>query len=459
MANVNPTWQPNATIPPATVIIDANGNVELSVLGGITGPNPPLPWPQNIGDTTQDNTTVWELVAVFPQPAALPLPNVLSGDPPSFITDADGTDVNAIINDMIDDYQTTTGRILYPAQPERLYLNRAAYRELLVRLAIQYTGEQNLLAFASYPALDFIGQMLGVTRLPAQPASTTLQFTLNNALTVPLTIPAGTQVGTADGQFVFATTSALTIPTGATTGTVNANCTVAGAAANGYLSGSINVLLNPNALIASVTNTAQANGGSSPETDDHFRTRIQAAPNQFSDCGPADAYRFFALGVNPSIVDASVVSPSPGTVNVYVLLGPVTQPAASPNGAGIAGSGLLNEVLAVLSADTVRPLTDTVNVLAVTEVDYVITATVTLYSDADPTTVEAAVNQAASVFAQNLAARIQRDIVPSQIIEALSVNGVYEVSLSSPAYTQLTAGQWANCTAINLTFVVGSEHS
>jgi phage-related baseplate assembly protein len=39
------------------------------------------------------------------------------------------------------------------------------------------------------------------------------------------------------------------------------------------------------------------------------------------------------------------------------------------------------------------------------------------------------------------------------------VPGVYRVVLSSPSYTQLTAGQWANCTAITLTQAVSSEHS
>jgi hypothetical protein len=33
------------------------------------------------------------------------------------------------------------------------------------------------------------------------------------------------------------------------------------------------------------------------------------------------------------------------------------------------------------------------------------------------------------------------------------------VTVSAPSYTQLTAGQWANCTAINLTFTTSTEHS
>jgi phage-related baseplate assembly protein len=112
-------------------------------------------------------------------------------------------------------------------------------------------------------------------------------------------------------------------------------------------------------------------------------------------------------------------------------------------------------ILSQLSADNVRPLTDTVNVLPVVEVDYQITGTVTLYSDADPVSTMAAANAAAQEFAIALASRIQRDIVPSQIVEALSVTGVYEVVLTAPAYRALAAGQWANCTSIALSQATG----
>jgi phage-related baseplate assembly protein len=453
----NPAWSPNTTVAPFAIIVDDNGNIEQAgANGGITGQNKPNPWGASLNATTQDNSVTWTLVAFVQAPA--PAVAGLPADPPDFIVDSAGLDVNAIVSAMIDEYQSITGRIIQPAQVERLYINFAAYVESLVKEDIQYTGEQNLLAFANYPALDFLGELLNVTRLAAQPATTALQFTLANALTVPITIPAGTPVGTSDGQFVFDTDTDLTIQAGGTSGSVNATCTTAGINGNGYLTGQINVLLAPNALIASVTNTSQSNGGSSPETDGHLRARIQAAPNQFSTAGPEGAYRFFALGVDPSIIDVLVTSPAPGQVTVYVLTGPVTQPAASPNNAGIAGSPLLAKVLAALAADDVRPLTDTVAVDAVTEVDYSITATVTLYANADSASTQAACQAAAVLLAQNLAARIQRNVVKSQIIAALSVPGVYEVALTSPpSDVNLSAGQWANCTAISLTFVVGTE--
>ncbi|HLX06019.1 MAG TPA: baseplate J/gp47 family protein [Candidatus Binatus sp.] len=385
---------------------------------------------------------------------------ILSLPPPVFVNDADGLDPNLILADMIAEFEAASGRTLQPAQVERLLINLYAYRESLVRNAIQYAAEQNLLAFASFPMLDYLGQLLSVNRLASQPAVTTLQFTLTGALTVPFTIPDGTLAGTSDGQFAFATSATIIFAAGATIASVAAAATAPGAGANGYLAGQINVLLNPNALIASVTNTSTTTGGSAPETDDHLRTRIQAAPNQFSVAGPIGAYRFFAIGADPSIVDAQVISPAPGSVNVYVLTGPVTQqPSPAPNSAGVANSALLAKVAAVLNADTMRPLTDTVSVLAVTEVDYQITATVTLYSDADPTATIIAATTAVQELALELASKIQRDIVPSQIIAALSVAGVYGVALSSPTLMPLTAGQWANCTMVSLTAAFSTEHS
>jgi phage-related baseplate assembly protein len=371
--------------------------------------------------------------------------------PPVFLNDADGLDPNLILADMVAAFQVAAGRTLQPAQVERLLINLYAYRESLVRNAIQYAGQQNLLAYAAFPMLDYLGQLLSVTRLPAQGASTTLQFTLANALSISYTITAGTKVGTNDGQFVFVTSADLTFPPGSVTGTILAIATVPGVAADGYLAGQINVQLNPSVLIQGVTNTTVSGDGASPESDEHLRTRIQAAPNRFSVAGPEGSYRYFTLSVDPSVADAQITSPAPGQVNIYVLTGPITiQPGASPNPVGIASAGLLAKVTAALNADNVRPLTDTVNALAVAEIDYQIAGTVTLYADADPASTMAAANTAAQEYAIALASRIQRDIVPSQIIEALSVAGVYQVTLTAPGYSQLQPGQWANCIAITL---------
>lgn len=42
------------------------------------------------------------------------------------------------------------------------------------------------------------------------------------------------------------------------------------------------------------------------------------------------------------------------------------------------------------------------------------------------------------------------DVVPSAIISALRVEGVYDVNLTSPAKLIINETEWANCTAISV---------
>jgi len=460
VSNSNPAWAANSPVASGKVIIDPNGNVQQWSGANLTstGAIPPA-FGNVLGAFTADGGGGWTCVAVI-EVVSLPT-GIVSLPLPQFVNDADGLDPRAVLNDMVATFQTQTNRTLYPAQVERLLIDLYAYRESLVRNAIQYAASQCLVAFASYPMIDFLGQLVGVSRLPAQGALCTLQFTLaSGAPAGGFTIAAGTLVGTQDGQFAFATSAALTIAAGASAGAVSAACTTPGVGANGYAVGQVSLQLNPNSAISAVSNTTVTSGGSAIESDDHLRDRIQAAPNRFSVAGPSGAYRFWALSADPSIVDVSVTTPVPGTVDVWILAAPGIQPAASPNSAVVASGALLSKVAAIVNSTSIRPLTDSVNVLAVNEVDYQITGTVTLYSDADPATTMSGANAAAQQFVRNLASRIQRDIVPEEIIAAIgSVPGVYRVQLTAPTYQQLTAGQWANCTAIGLTQAIGTEHS
>ncbi len=77
--------------------------------------------------------------------------------PPAFVSDASGLDPNLILADMVAEFETAAGRTLQPAQVERLLINLYAYRESLVRNAIQYAGQQNLLAYATLPMIDYLG--------------------------------------------------------------------------------------------------------------------------------------------------------------------------------------------------------------------------------------------------------------------------------------------------------------
>ena len=73
-------------------------------------------------------------------------------------------DPQKIVEEMISQYETVTGRTLYPAQVERLIIDLVAYRESMTREAIQDAGKQNLVSFARAPFLDAISG-----RIPASP--------------------------------------------------------------------------------------------------------------------------------------------------------------------------------------------------------------------------------------------------------------------------------------------------
>ena len=83
---------------------------------------------------------------------------------PSFV-DRDPAQIVAAV---VADFERETGRTLYPAQVERLLANVLAYRETLLREAIQDAAKCNLLRYSRSTALDMLGELLGVARLDGE---------------------------------------------------------------------------------------------------------------------------------------------------------------------------------------------------------------------------------------------------------------------------------------------------
>ncbi|KKI22831.1 baseplate protein, partial [Leucobacter sp. Ag1] len=133
-------------------------------------------------------------------------------------------DADKITAEMVAQYEADSGKTLYPAQAERLLINLFAYLENLVRVAIQEAAEQNLVAFAREPMLDYLGELVGVYRLSAQPAHTVLQFSIDTALPTSVLIPAGTRVSATD-SVIFATDNDVVLVAGQTLASTSATCT------------------------------------------------------------------------------------------------------------------------------------------------------------------------------------------------------------------------------------------
>ncbi|PKP99613.1 MAG: baseplate assembly protein [Alphaproteobacteria bacterium HGW-Alphaproteobacteria-13] len=184
------------------------------------------------------------------------------------------------------------------------------------------------------------------------------------------------------------------------------------------------------------------------ESDADFRRRIILAPEGYSVAGPAGAYVFHALSADGEVLDASATSPSPGEVVVTVL---------ARGGDGTASPALLTAVETAVSAEDVRPLTDHVTVQAATIVPYAIEAVIETFAGPDSLIVlaEAEARLAATIAASR---RLGRDIVRSGIFAALHVEGVSQVTLTSPAAdVALDRTEAAHCTGVTLTYAGTGE--
>lgn len=361
---------------------------------------------------------------------ALPIPEFLERD------------VNEITNDMILFYEAATGKTLQPAQPERLLINTFAYREALLRNAVNDAALQNLLQFSTFPILDYLVELVGVTRIPAQTSKTTLEFTLLTGHPA-LTIPAGTRVTNADGSAVFSTIDPFFVALGIDVVEVPAQSETAGSSFNGFLVGSLNVIIDTFPQFDSVSNLDTTSGGAEEETDAQLRERAKLAPSAFSVAGPRDAYKFFAFSANPDIIDVSVESPIPGQVNIYPLTDIVPTPAS-----------VLTQVFNLCNGDKVRPLTDTVVVIAPTPVNYSIQADLTLYNGADDVAITQQVLDALNTYAEEKGNKLGIDIIINQIRALCMADGVYNVNLPFPAADLvLGANEFGNCTSVVVNIV------
>lgn len=369
---------------------------------------------------------------------------------PTFIT----VNPAATVQELIDRFQSETGRTLFPGQYERLLINLIGYQALLLKTAIQDTGEQNLVEFARGVNLENLGRLLGVERLPAQSARTTLLLTLESTAPVPVSIPAGLRVAATDGP-VFITTVARVIPMGGSVATIPAVAVEPGPAANGYAPGTVIEVIDPlpSGLGYSITNQTATDGGAEIEDDENLRERIILAPESFSNAGSVGAYEFWARSASQDVIDAAVrgVSldatldpdgPTPGEVWIYPL-----------SRSGLPTEEVKALVAASVSAERVRPLTDWVQIKNPERIPFGIEVAIVLSTGADVPTVQGGVESALTALAAEWRSRLGQRVTASQIIcAAQDVPGVVSVGLVSPeSDLVLDRWEWADCTGVVVT--------
>ncbi len=355
----------------------------------------------------------------------LPEPNFINRDP------------DTITKEWIELYEQKSGKVLQPAQIERLMVDVGAYRETVLRMKIQETAKQNLLNYAPLDILEHIGEPLGVTKLLANCAKVTLKFSVDEPLDFDFKIPKATEVETKDGLYIFQTTEDVVLKSNETSANVQAICETAGAGANNYILGSINNLITPLSYISTVENTTISAGGADDEEADSLRERIRQAPEKFSNAGSRGAYRYHTLSAHQSITDVAITSPSAGVVAIYLLTKD-----------GNPSDEIIKIVQEYLSDDKIRPLTDCVKVYSSEKVDFEIKAKIYLYKDSDEESVIKTIDSKIKEYKISLAEKLGKDVIQTQIISILnSVYGVFKVVLETPSSdVEIKEHQWAYLT-------------
>jgi len=350
-------------------------------------------------------------------------------------------DADKITQEWIAYYEEKTGKKLQDAQIERLLIDVGAYRENLLRIKIQEVAKSNLLSYAPMEVLEHLGELVGVTKLEGKYSKTMMKFGINQTVNFDIPIYKDTEIETKDGKFVFKTDEDAIIRAGESFVTVEVTCETAGADANGYEVGDINNLITPLSYdISEISNIDESHSGADEETVESLRERIRLAPESFSNAGSEGAYRFHTLSAHQSVIDVEVMSKDAGIVEIYPL-----------TSSGNPSEELIQIITDYLSSDKVRPLTDKVIVYSPEKIDFSVNAILTLYLDADLNTVQTLVNERLTEFKKEMASKLGKDIVPTQIIALLnSIYGVYKVELLSPEYQVLSKNQWANLVSFDI---------
>jgi len=369
-------------------------------------------------------------------------------------------DAEKIQNDLITDFESTSGDTLYPGDERSMFLSNETPVIVGLKNDINDTGRQNLLRYSRGTVLDAWGERVNTPRLDAQKAYTTLRFTLSATRTEDTLIAAGKRASP-DGVLYFATNADLTIPAGQLTGDVRAGSTYTGAMYNGFAPGQIKNLTDPIPYVANVQNIDTSSDGADIEPDDDgtntwsgYRERIRQAPCGYSTAGTENGYVYWAKTADANIQDVGILFPSPGHVQIVVLM----------IGGQMPTQATLEAVNNACNDRSRRPLTDFMTVSAPGTVNYDIN--LTYYISIDRKTEETSIRNAIEGYVNSQQNKIPgavdqykvwqqvklgRAINPDNLRQLMLAAGAYRIDMASPIFTVVDADKvaYTGATTVN----------
>lgn len=158
------------------------------------------------------------------------------------------------------------------------------------------------------------------------------------------------------------------------------------------------------------------------ESDLAFRKRVQAKIAGWSTAGSRDYYRYHAFSASTRVLDARADSPLPGQVRISIL---------AADNQGIADDALLQTVTDAVTNDTVRVLTDSVEVVACGIKATPIIADITLYPESNAEIIAQAKTRLSNAILEQK--RLGWDLTRSWIMGNLFVEGMQKIEIISPA--------------------------
>lgn len=343
------------------------------------------------------------------------------------------TDTNGIISDLIEGYELIMKSTVRPASPEMQLIRWVAHIIIQERMLNNWSANQNIPSRADGENLDALAELTYIRSRPEAKASTcTMRFYISQPQEQAILVPAGTRVTDAGSTMIWATAEDHYIPAGESFAEAAVWCQTVGVAGNGYAVGQINTLVDIYEYYSECTNVSVSDGGSDVPTDEEYYELMRASMDAYSCAGARGSYIYWAKQESTEIADVVANSPTPGVVNLYVLM----------NDGTLARPEMKGRVLAACNADEVRPLTDLVSVEDAEIVPYDIRFTYYIHkhSARNGAEIAAAVQAAVHEYTAWQCGKLGRDINPSKLHALLMQTGIKRVEIASPPFTHLRDG-------------------
>jgi len=362
-------------------------------------------------------------------------------------------DPNLILQSLISYWELNTGLTFPLNSPEYQWFQAVALQLSIAGADVNYVGRQQFLGFATGAELDNLVSNYGITRLTPVPAKTTIKYTFEQALNTDATIFAGTRIQSNDSVVIFTLDNDIKLKVGDTEGQTTATCTTSGTVGNGYVSGTIDNPLDATNITfvdnGTVANIETSTGGGATETDSALRDRAIIGLEASSTAGSRASYEYWTRSYSSNIVDAYAITLGGGVASIYFL---------ERNGT-IPSSSTISAVQAFLSGDTIRPMCDTVEVLAPEKKEYEVDFVIDYYPEyagVIDSIIDTA-KQIAEDWTSENSNFLGKDIVPCQLVsKIMALEGIYNITVTKPVLTILNPNEFAKIKTNGITITKGS---